>query len=474
MNIRCLSVAHLLLFLCIGGLCAAQEPTMRFYVRPGGNDEADGLSWETAFASPQAAANAVESLFIPAQGQVYEVWLAAGTYTRSAKAGKEESTPTAVVEANKRISVSFYGGYSGVEEHRDDRSWMENMVILDGGGDHACFAVDTRHYSGYCGSDCDEGEGEGESEQEYAPEDGTIVVDGFTLQNASDAFFWKGDVTPEFRHCVLRGNNRSIYGGCAYVTSPRFIDSLIVGPAGIFELHGCESYISFLGSSVVGVTGSYSVLLEFEGGGHLRSSVIWDCAPLLVVDGWTVVTNSCVCAAFLSDIQEYEVSIIDTIYDDPQFVDAANGDFRLQETSPCVDTGIALEMEGAAQDLLGIARPQGLGWDMGAYEYHWPDPGMEYHTADQNQDGAINLSELLRLVQFRNSDGYHCEPGTEDGYAPGPGDQTCLPHQSDYNPADWTISLSELLRLIQFYNSNAYHACPGEGTEDGYCVGLSQ
>ena len=35
------------------------------------------------------------------------------------------------------------------------------------------------------------------------------------------------------------------------------------------------------------------------------------------------------------------------------------------------------------------------------------------------------------------------------------------------------ISLSELLRLIQFFNSGGYHACPGEDppTEDGFCVG---
>lgn len=356
MSIPRLWVARLLLLLCIGGFCAAaQEPTMRFYVRPGGDDEADGLAWETAFAHPQAAVTAVESLFVPRQGQAYEVWLAAGTYTRSATPGKVDSTPTAVVEIDSRVSVSFYGGYSGVEQYRDDRSWTDNLVILDGGGEHACFAVDTLNYSGYCGSYC--GEGEGEVAQEFEPEDGTIVVDGITLQNGSDAFFWKGDVTPRFRHCVLRGNARSVYGGCAYMAWVQFIDSIIVGPGGAFELRGCESYISFLGSTVVGVTGPYSVLLEFEGGGHLRSSVVWDCAPLLVVDGWTVVTNSCVCAAFLSDRQEYEVSITDTIYDTPQFVDAGNGDYRPQETSPCMDTGIALEVEGASQDLLGIARP---------------------------------------------------------------------------------------------------------------------
>jgi hypothetical protein len=34
---------------------------------------------------------------------------------------------------------------------------------------------------------------------------------------------------------------------------------------------------------------------------------------------------------------------------------------------------------------------------------------------------VIQLSpELTRLIQFFNSRGYHCQAGTEDGYAPGP------------------------------------------------------
>jgi len=52
---------------------------------------------------------------------------------------------------------------------------------------------------------------------------------------------------------------------------------------------------------------------------------------------------------------------------DPQFEDAAAGDLRLAGGSPCIDAGTA---EGApGTDLVGIARPQGGGVDMGAYEW---------------------------------------------------------------------------------------------------------
>ena len=95
------------------------------------------------------------------------------------------------------------------------------------------------------------------------------------------------------------------------------------------------------------------------------------------------------------------------------------------------------------------------------------------HSADRDGDGVISLSELLRVIQFFNMGGYHCDPSNEeDGYAGGiEGDHSCTPHASDYDEQDWTIDLGELLRLIQFFNIGGYHPCPGIG-EDDYCPGL--
>jgi hypothetical protein len=103
------------------------------------------------------------------------------------------------------------------------------------------------------------------------------------------------------------------------------------------------------------------------------------------------------------------------------------------------------------------------------------EPVVTGHAADQNGDGVIGLSELLRVIQFYNLSGYGCdEEGnpSEDGYLPGPGGaQDCPPHSSDYNPQDWDISLSELLRLIQFYNNLGFEPCNTEPpTEDGFCL----
>jgi hypothetical protein len=97
------------------------------------------------------------------------------------------------------------------------------------------------------------------------------------------------------------------------------------------------------------------------------------------------------------------------------------------------------------------------------------------HAADQNGDAKIDLTELLRVVQFFNTGALHCaenETPTEDGYLPGFGStEGCCMHSSDYAPADWQINLTELLRLIQFFNIDGYRACPASGSEDGFCPG---
>jgi len=57
---------------------------------------------------------------------------------------------------------------------------------------------------------------------------------------------------------------------------------------------------------------------------------------------------------------------------DPQFVDVANTNFHLQAGSPAIDAGVSLP--AVPYDMDSVARPQGAGWDIGAYEFYSGNP----------------------------------------------------------------------------------------------------
>src|SRR5436190_5472082 len=53
---------------------------------------------------------------------------------------------------------------------------------------------------------------------------------------------------------------------------------------------------------------------------------------------------------------------------DPQFVNPTALDFRLQAGSPAIDAGVTLA--NVSSDFLGVSRPQGAAYDIGAFEFH--------------------------------------------------------------------------------------------------------
>ncbi|WP_207679692.1 SMP-30/gluconolactonase/LRE family protein [Desulfonema magnum] len=97
----------------------------------------------------------------------------------------------------------------------------------------------------------------------------------------------------------------------------------------------------------------------------------------------------------------------------------------------------------------------------------------KYHTADTDRDDDIDFDELNRVIQLYNAGGYHCNDTGIDGFAPNEDgvvyteyDYNCIPHNSDYDDQntgcrkDWIIDLSELLRAIEFYNTGGYRTDP--------------
>lgn len=106
-------------------------------------------------------------------------------------------------------------------------------------------------------------------------------------------------------------------------------------------------------------------------------------------------------------------------------------------------------------------------------ELHWHASIHYLHMADTNGNHRLELSELLRVIQFYNAGALSCAflGGADlDGYrADSFGTYGCPRASSDFQEPEWEVDLSELLRTIQLYSLGAYTYCPGSGTEDGYC-----
>jgi hypothetical protein len=90
----------------------------------------------------------------------------------------------------------------------------------------------------------------------------------------------------------------------------------------------------------------------------------------------------------------------------PLFVNESSKDFHLQSTSPCIDKGASV---GVTNDFDGVSRPQGTGYDIGAYEYTSgastpiisPTPTPTIKPGDANGDGKVDETDYgIWLAHF--------------------------------------------------------------------------
>ena len=95
---------------------------------------------------------------------------------------------------------------------------------------------------------------------------------------------------------------------------------------------------------------------------------------------------------------------------DPEFVDPANNDFHLQLNSPAINagtsSGVAQQVFDRFQTLYGIdirkdiediTRPQGVEWDIGAYEFTLAAPFL---YGDVSGNGTISATDAAMCARY--------------------------------------------------------------------------
>jgi hypothetical protein len=121
-----------------------------------------------------------------------------------------------------------------------------------------------------------------------------------------------------------------------------------------------------------------------------------------------------------------------------------------------------------------------LGFDATCIPFYVEPPAAAlsaYHSADVNRDGVISFTEFNRVLELYNyrsgtvrTGEYHEDATAYSGYAPGPGSITTY-HSADTSQ-NGRLSLVELTRMIELYNSDGYHV--QQGTEDGFAPGAEE
>jgi len=162
-----------------------------------------------------------------------------------------------------------------------------------------------------------------------------------------------------------------------------------------FMLAGCYANTGYFRNALVVSNGYPHQWLPMGLGpdyGAIESSTICDNTGSAIDIGPTVTVANCTIwghhyqiyesgthrpdrLTYNSCIQDWTRLDHGTISNDPQFVDAVAGDFRLLDTSPCINAGTNMSWMWTATDLDGNPRIQHGVVDMGCYESAVPEPG---------------------------------------------------------------------------------------------------
>ncbi len=163
--------------------------------------------------------------------------------------------------------------------------------------------------------------------------------------------------------CIFSNNVFSGTGSAGSLLVELRGQKSVVAANNVFQIFPSEASE---GTLSVFKTGSAAQLTSYHNLFHLP-----DQAGVVFVQDASSTTHVDSVAALNACAWENCVSAGGNLAGDPLLVDAENGDFHLQPNSPCIDSGMDPLLAGIRlwSDADGVVRPQGDGFDIGAFEY---------------------------------------------------------------------------------------------------------
>lgn len=202
------------------------------------------------------------------------------------------------------------------------------------------------------------------------------VIDGFTICNGRvrhGGGIYCYSSSPTITNCTISGNKSSFRGGgiiCEAGSWPGIKNCIISGNVSKYggAIYCDDSYPTFINCTISGntaVVGGGGICSYRNASPMLANCILWgNSAP----DGPEIFAVMASAVVVYSDVQGGWPGE-GNIDSDPLFM--GGGDYHLTFHSPCIDSGTDA---GIYTDIRGVVRPQGAGFDLGAYEY----PPCEY------------------------------------------------------------------------------------------------
>jgi len=350
------------------------------HVKPGGDDDDDGLTWDTAKQHLNDVDEKQGALAAAYTGG--EIWVAAGTYDEN----------ITLVDG-----VGLYGGFAGDETAREQRSPNDHETILDGNKLGSVVTIPAEATS-------------------------ATVVDGFTIQNGigtlvSSSYYGGGIYcpsgatgSPTISHNRIICNYVTSYGGGIYIGGglPTITYNYIIGNdtpgygGGIHLANAtadvANNVISANGalrgagihcnSGTTTITNNTIALNDGLTGGGIYCNdsvtvtgniIAYNCSGIYQTNTSSYPTINYNCLHNVSSDYTNVTLGTGNVLGDPSFARIDYGDLHIQPTSDCRNAGSNDAVQSLPTDIEGRDRILNTTVDMGAYE----SDGTTYSIPDK-------------------------------------------------------------------------------------------